>query len=257
MKNFKYKAFLLDNDGVICDSNKLHWAGYRDIIKKYYPDIDYTMEEHNTLLGINTYDTFVNILKNHGYEESVTKEKTIEKIKLMEEEKKALFVKQCEQTTPEVLFDGMAKFLRSAYEQGIVLVACSSSSTAGIMLENANVRKYFSYVVNPKSLKDCLTEESKKQGKMPGKPAPDIFEVGFIRASEFLQGLTKDQVLGFEDATNGVASIKGAGIDALYVGNPDSPANKKAFEEKYKLFPDFVVNHSSEITLNKLVELTN
>jgi beta-phosphoglucomutase len=250
-----YKAFLLDNDGVICDSNKYHWEGYRDIIKNYYPEIEYTQEEHNTLLGINTYDTFVAILKNHGYGTQVNNKEIIETIKIMEKTKQEDFQTRCEHSTPEVLFDGMRQFLKSAHEAGIILIVCSSSSSARTMLENAKVIDYINYVVNPKALHDCLTPLSIELGKIPGKPAPDLFETGFIRAAQFLPNLKKEQVLGFEDATNGVAAIKRAGISALYIGDITHPSNKKAFEEQYKVMPDYVVEHSSQITLNKVTQL--
>lgn len=249
----KYKAFLLDNDGVICDSNKYHWEGYRDIIKKYFSNIDYTMEEHNTLLGINTYDTFVRILQNHGYAEEIENLKPT--IKEMESIKVEDFAIRCDKATPEVIFDGMIDFLKESSEAGIKLIVCSSSSTAGLMLERAGAIQYIDYVVNPRNLNDCLTPTSKANGKIPGKPAPDLFEIGFIRASELIEGLQNDEVLGFEDATNGVASIKGAGIKALYIGDINNPSNQHAFEEVYKIQPDYVFEHSSLITLQKIMEL--
>jgi len=252
----KYRAFLLDNDGVICNSNKFHFEGYRDIIKKYYNDIEYTEEEHNTLLGISTYDTFVAILKNHGYENELQKNETIKNITQMEEVKKQDFQTRCENSTPEVLFDGMEEFLKTAHESGIKLVVCSSSSSVRVMLENTKIIKYIDYVVDTaKGSIDCITPNAIKNNKIPGKPAPDLFEIGFLRAKEILKDLKKEEVLGFEDATNGVASIKGAGIDALYIGDIKNPSNEKAFIEKYKVYPDYVLEHSSQVTLNKIKEL--
>lgn len=256
MQTSKIKAFLLDNDGVICDSNRYHWEGYRDIIKQYYPTIDYTMQEHNTLLGINTYDTFVSILTNHGFASTLMQEDTKQLLKKMEHIKVEDFKTRCEHATAEVLFDGMPEFLKEAHEAGIKLIICSSSSTAGLMLKNAGVIQYIDYVVNPRDQIDCITPNAKAAGKIPGKPAPDLFEIGFLRACELVPNLQKHEVLGFEDATNGVAAIKGAGIRALYVGDPLEPNNQQAFKQKYNTWPDYVVAHSSEITLNKVNQLT-
>lgn len=252
----KYKAFLLDNDGVICNSNLFHYEGYRDIIKEFYPDINYTYEEHATLLGVSTQDTFVAMLKNHGYEKELNKEETLANIAKMEEIKKQDFQTRCENSTPEVLFPGMEAFLIEAHKKGIKLIVCSSSSSVRVMLENTGVIKYMDYVVNTnKGSIDCITPNAIKNNKIPGKPAPDLFEIGFIRASEIIPGLKKEEVLGFEDATNGVASIKGAGMDAFYIGDINHPSNKKAFEEKYRLQPNYVVGHSSEVSLSKIEEL--
>lgn len=247
----KYKAFLLDNDGVLCNSNVYHFEGYRDIVKNYFPSIDYTYQEHSTLLGISTHDTFVSILKNHGFEN--INNDLLEKIKIMEDIKKNDFQERCERSTPEVLFDGIEEFLKEAKNKGIILVVCSSSSSARVMLENAKVIKYIDYVVNTaEGSIDCITEQSIKNNKIPGKPAPDLFEIGYIRAKEILPGLKKSEVLGFEDATNGVAAIKGAKIDALYIGDIKNKSNLVAFKEKYNTFPDYIVNNSSELNLSKI-----
>ncbi|MDD4350577.1 MAG: hypothetical protein PHP83_00085 [Clostridia bacterium] len=81
----KYKVFLLDNDGVLANSNIFHYEGYRDIIKKNFQDIDYTYEEHSTLLGVSTHDTFVAILKNHGYDNKIETNEIKKIISKMEE----------------------------------------------------------------------------------------------------------------------------------------------------------------------------
>ncbi len=152
----------------------------------------------------------------------------------------------------------MKEVLKAAYEAGLINIITSSSSSARVMLERAGAIKYIHYVVDTaRGSVDCITETAIKNNKIPGKPAPDLFEIGFMRASEILPGLKKEEVLGFEDATNGVAAIKGAGIDALYIGDVNHPSNKEACEKKFKVQPDYIVEHSSQITLKKLEELIN
>ncbi|MGD9901584.1 MAG: HAD family hydrolase [Spirochaetales bacterium] len=251
----KYRVFLLDNDGVLANSNVFHYEGYRDIGKENFPDIDYTYDEHMTLLGVSTHDTFVAMLKNHGYGDRLQETAIKEIVAKMEEEKKQDFQTRCENSTPEVLFPGIKEFIISAKKAGIILIVCSSSSSVGVMIKNTELLPYIDYVVDTsKGSVDCITPAAIKNGKIPGKPEPDLFLVGFMRGKEILPDLKKEEVLGFEDATNGVAAIKRAGIDALYIGDVNHPSNKKAFKE-FNVEPNYVVSHSSELTLAKVSEL--
>jgi beta-phosphoglucomutase len=250
----KFKAFLLDNDGVLCDTNKFHWAGYREVLAEFFPDLgEYTWAEHLTLLGVNTSDTFKSVLKTRGVPESRVDE--------MCERKRADYETRCANANAEILFNGIRTFLADSRAAGVKLIVCSSSTGAAFLLEKAGVRDLIHYIVNPADPTDCLTPASRKIGKIPGKPAPDLFEVGFLRAAEMLPGLTKDQVLGFEDATGGVAAIKRAGIRAVYfpaAGVSDaqkpatiSPVEQKAFDG-FGVYPDYIFGRPSDLTFERV-----
>lgn len=164
---------------------------------------------------------------------------------------------RCQNSTPEVLFHGIKEFIIEAKNAGIKLIVCSSSSSVKVMQKNTGLLPYMDYIVDTsKGSIDCITPNAIKNNKIPGKPAPDLFEVGFMRAKELLPNLKKEEVLGFEDATNGIAAIKGAGIDALYIGDINHPSNITAFKN-FNVHPDYVIEHSSQLTLSKINQLIN
>lgn len=189
------KGLLFDLDGVVTDSAAYHLAAWNALAKQL--GITLPAEANDALRGRSRMDSLNVIL---AYGDQVDKYTTAEK-EAFATQKNDLYRHMIQKMTPADILPGIPKLLADAKAQGLKMTIASASKNAPTILDQLGLTDQFDGIVDPATLHR-------------GKPDPEIFQ----RAAE-LVNLGPTEVIGFEDASAGVAAIKAAGMFAVGIGD--------------------------------------
>ncbi len=213
----KYDLFLFDFDGLLVNTENLHFAAYREMCKRRGYNLDWSLSEffeaaHFSATGLKEgiYRKFPELFKKEPSWDVLYAEK-----------------KACYQ---ELLEKG-ALFLLPGVEE--VLIALEKAGKRRCVVTNS-----------PKIQVDLIKEKLPLLKTIPmwftretyqnPKPHPE----GYLTAIKQL-GQPGDNVIGFEDSTRGLQALRGAGVQAaLLICPPDHPQMKEGFFEGI-YFPSF------------------
>ncbi len=214
------EAFIFDMDGVIIDSEPLHFDVDRQVLEYYGHSI--TQEQLEGYVGM-TNPEFWSILRGE-YGMSQTVEEIIEYqlgIKLG--------VLHAAQMEP---IPGIRELLAELRRGGIPRAIASSSPRVFIeaVLDKFGLRGEFDFVVS--------SEEVPR-----GKPSPDVY----LRAAELLSADPARCVV-LEDARHGIAAAKAAGMACIGYVNPNS-GNQDLTQA------DLIVDEIGHIRLDDLAQV--
>jgi HAD superfamily hydrolase (TIGR01509 family) len=175
-------GFLFDNDGVLIDSQKLHWLSWQHLMQQ---EKSVVMDEKTFLSGFGKRNDL--ILK-----ELVPEKTEAERTKLAET-KEELFRKEARERIQ--LLDGMERFLKTLKEKKIPRIIASSTPIANLkmFLSSTVLGNYFDAFVSAEEVAH-------------GKPFPDVF----IEAAKRIN-LPTSSCIVIEDAPVGVKAGKDAG----------------------------------------------
>lgn len=214
------KGFVFDLDGVLADTAKYHYIAWKQLAAEIGITIDVVFNEQ--LKGISRQESLERILDYGGKRGDFSKEALAE----LAEKKNQHYVELLEELSPEDALTGVREFLAEAREHNIPCTVASASKNAPFILDKLALSDYFVGIVDPASL-------------TKGKPDPEIF----VKAAE-LMALQPSEVVGFEDAQAGIDGIKGCGMYAVGIGEPEQLNGA-----------DRVINDLSEITIEELINL--
>jgi beta-phosphoglucomutase family hydrolase len=211
-----YKAVIFDMDGVLIDSQPLHYAADVAVLRNagYMATTECVAECAGmaTLERFRKYRTRFNLTFN--MKEILDEQKQI----LMRNFEKALNSKRL------TAIDGIPELLAYIGDKHIKIALASSSSNALIELVvgKTGIRHYFSVMVSGEDVR-------------VSKPAPDVF----IFAAEKL-GISPKHCLVIEDSANGIRAAKNAGMRCVAYLNPTSKGQDTSFA-------DFTVKRFDEV----------
>lgn len=179
----KKKLFIFDFDGVLVDTSPAHEKAFHssfDTLKDIFNYQDYS--------GMKTEDAFAKFLSNKNLIEELTRKKR---------EKLNSLISQIQP------FPHAEELLRLLKNRGIQIVLATSGSRTRTeaILKNLSWDKYFDFVF---TCEDVLN----------AKPSPDIFNLALEKTLR-----NKDEALVVEDAENGAAAAKTAGICVVGVNS--------------------------------------
>lgn len=184
----EYRGYIFDLDGVLIDSSKIHYDGWKKILSNFNEDLD--------------YETFLK--KCFGKRGPETLEIIFGKGKFSHEEAARIshevdsnFVKTVAEVG--VPIKGALEFVRSLKESGekVALATSAPRQNVDAFLEAFSLRGVFDAEV-------CGDDVSK------GKPNPEVF----LKAASRLNEDPKDCVV-FEDSLPGVTGAKAAGATCV------------------------------------------
>lgn len=180
------KAIVFDFDGVLADSEPLHFRAYQEVLAPLGAKL--TREEYyGQLLGYNDEDCFRLIAQSRGWEADDTR------IAALIAEKGRVFEQAI--LDSDTLYTGAAdcvERMAAGYPLGIASGALKHEIL--LTLERARLDRYFLFIVG--------------SGDTPnGKPAPDPY----IRAAE-KHGFPPAECLAIEDSRWGLESARTAGL---------------------------------------------
>lgn len=189
------KCIFFDMDGVIVNSEPMHFEVWKQVFAEYGLDVEYDV--YKGCIGSNA--NFLLKLIYDGYGKDLRGETEIHK---RFAETKSVYMKEhgLEETT------GVKEAVRSLKEKGYRLAVVSSSP-----------QDYIENVIKSVGLSDCFEKLFSGDKIKNPKPAPDVY----LAAAEAL-GVTPEECAVVEDSHNGSKAAKAAGMTCYGYYNPDS-----------------------------------
>lgn len=212
------KAIIFDMDGVIINSEPLHFKIEKELLEKLGGNI--SDEELQSFAGTTDYNMWSKFKEMFKLKPSVEE---------LIEAKKERFMKRIDEVE---LVDNFMDFMLSAYEEGYILAIASSNNRriVNAVVEKFQLGKYMKFIISG--------EEVNK-----GKPDPEIF----LTAAKKIN-VDPSNCIVIEDATNGVKAAKAAGMNCIALKNLDS-GNQDLSEA------DLIIEDFKELNLDILENL--
>lgn len=189
------KYILFDMDGVLVNTEPLHYEIWKQIMKENGVDIDY--ETYKPCIG-STRAFLYDLMKNE-YGIDMKKNENIPK--RFSEIKKERITRD---GVPEI--KGVRETVRYLYEKGYHLAVASSSP-----------QKFIDYHISELGLTECFEILFSAEKVKKSKPAPDVF----LAVADKL-GAKTNECLVIEDSYNGSRAAKAAEMTCYGFKNPDS-----------------------------------
>jgi HAD superfamily hydrolase (TIGR01509 family) len=187
----RFEAIVFDMDGVLLDSEPLHYAALRSVLGA--EGVTYSSTENEEFIGSTVEHLFSTLMRRYTLRRSMP-----EYIDLYDAAVLNVLA------TPRAPAAGVQELLTAADKLGVRLALASSSRRAWIdaTLRAIGLPTTFEVIVSG----DDVTR---------GKPDPEIY----LQAAARL-GLKADRCLAIEDAPNGVLSARRAGMPVIGVRTP-------------------------------------
>jgi beta-phosphoglucomutase len=229
------RAVILDFDGVITDSEILHFRSLNKVLARF--GFKMTKKDYyQYYLGLSDLDFFKE-LQRKGKLRFDNRQ-----MQQVLEEKKQLYEKLA--VTEGRIIEGVREFLEMLSQNNISMAICSGAllSEINLILEGAQLRHFFDCVVSAEQIKK-------------GKPAPDgllltLQKLNCRKAScgeKNENPITASQCIVIEDSHWGLEAAKAAGMHPVAVTNSYTAEQLTPAEK--------VVDRLSELSMNDLQQL--
>lgn len=194
MESAMIRAVIFDMDGVLIDSQPMHYLGDQRTLAAY--GVDASVSEMEAYAGTT-----------NKYRFSLFKEKyhLSEDIDAMIAKRESIMI-DIVMSSDAVPVKGIAALLRDIRKHGLKTAVASSSSYPFIyaVLRKLDIEKYFDLIFSGESVPN-------------GKPAPDVFLEACKKLNE-----QPDTCIVVEDSSNGVLAARRAGMTCIGYQNPTS-----------------------------------
>ncbi len=192
------KAFIFDMDGVIIDSEPLHFLSDKMVMKDF--GIDISHEELNEFVGMTNPVMWAVLIKRYNLATSV------DEILITQHN----FKKELLEAGEYCAINGIPELLKElrAREFKVGLASSSSRQFIELVLKKLGIFQYFDVVISGEEV-------------LNSKPAPDIF----LEAAAALE-VNPLECIVLEDSGHGVTAAKAAGMKCIAFRNPNSGNQK-------------------------------
>ena len=187
----KYSAFIFDFDGVVMDTERLHFKAWNKGFSLLGDNL--TEEEYLPLKSTGRKHIVNTFAEKIGREIS---EQEAEKICKVKDD---CFKELCKNIDKSLLIKGVEDFLIKLKNENKKIAVASSASTTTELLKKAGLTKYFDVVADGNL-------------GLPKKPDPAVF----LKAASLLGAKTED-CLVFEDSPAGLKACENAKMDFVAV----------------------------------------
>lgn len=223
------QAVIFDFDGVICDSEFLHYQALNAVFNRF--GVDIPKEVHwEKYLGYSDLENIqaVNRDYNMGLDDAAVAEQIAEKKVIFDELAK----------NAAVIIDGVSEFIQMLINHNIPRAICSGAlrSDIDLMLSGASFADAFEVIVSADDVKH-------------GKPDPEGYQMALQRLNAQNNTSVKPaECIVIEDSHWGLEAAAAAGMNPIAVTNTYS---SDALNHKAKK----IVNKLNELTMNDLEAL--
>jgi HAD superfamily hydrolase (TIGR01509 family) len=191
------KAILFDFDGVLADTEPLHFRMFQRVLQDEGLDLS-ERDYYQKYVGFDDKGCFYAILTEHG------RPAPPGAIQQFVERKAALMLGHL--TTTRVVYPGVAEFVKDiAGRYRLAIVSGALRQEIELILNTAGMRDHFEHITAAEDVQD-------------GKPAPE----GYLHALKSLNGrapLLATECLVIEDTFFGIQAAHAAGMRCLAVSN--------------------------------------
>jgi HAD superfamily hydrolase (TIGR01509 family) len=212
---------IFDMDGVIVDTEPLHYHAYHQHFK--HLNIEVPHEMYAGFTGLSTKNTYQKLKENFNLEHEV---------EALIQSKRDFFNGLFDTKEDLELLPGVFDLIKDLHSNGLQLVLASSASNITIkkVFDRFNLHQYFTHKVSGEDFPQS-------------KPHPAIF----LKASE-LSGTPVTECIVIEDSTNGIKAANAAGIFVVgYKSENTAPQELSAANK--------VISHFSELNAEIVREL--
>lgn len=222
------RAVIFDFDGVITDSEILHFRAFNEVLSQY--GIEITLKDYyKDYLGLTDLD-LLNLLVNKGLLE--LDEGGVENLA---EQKKQVFEKMAK--TEGRIIEGVGDLLRMLKQNDVPMAICSGALLAEIelILGETQLRPFFEVIVSAEYVRK-------------GKPNPEGFVLTLQKLNKKRQdAIEPSQCIVIEDSRWGLEAARAAGMHTIAITN-SYDAEQLAMAEK-------VITHLKQLSISDLQEL--
>lgn len=222
------RAVIFDFDGVITDSEILHFRAFSQVLGRYGLEIT-VRDYYKDYLGLNDRDLFT-LLADAG--QLQLGGKTVEDLI----EQKSLIFEELAKTEGRII-EGVRDFLEMLRQNNVTIAICSGALLPEIelILEDARLRAFFKVIVSAEQVKR-------------GKPDPEGFLLALKKLNEKrLEAILANQCVVIEDSHWGLEAAIAAVMHTIAVTN-SYDAEQLAIAEK-------IVSHFNQLSIDDLQEL--
>lgn len=196
----KYKAVIFDLDGVICQTDELHYLAWKALADRL--NIYFDHEINNRMRGMSRMACVDIILERADREYSALEKEAFAA------EKNAIYADSLRKVGEKDVSDDVRETLKELKAKGVSLGIASSSKNAPEILERIGLEDTFDAIADGH---DLIPADDSPE---PGLKAADRLEELFLKAAEKL-GLQPGECLVAEDAVSGIdAGIAGGFVTA-------------------------------------------
>lgn len=193
------KAVIFDFDGVIVDTEPLHYAAFQRLLEPR--GLGFSWEQYvEVYMGFDDRDAFVEAFKSQGGISSTALQDLID-------QKANLF--------QEIIRDGI-----TAYPGVVGLIQKIRDSRTPLAISSGALRSDIEPILETLGIVDCFDIIVTAEDVTRSKPDPESYKLAHAKLNTFHSlNLPADQVLAIEDTPAGIAAAKGAGLQVLAVTN--------------------------------------
>jgi HAD superfamily hydrolase (TIGR01509 family) len=179
------KTVIFDMDGVIIDSEPVHYYAYQQHFR-----------ELNIVVSPEMYASFTGNSTKNIYEKLKLNFNIVEDVTTLVSRKRNLFNDAFDKKDDLFLLEGVEDLIKDLFNNGMQLVLASSSANVTIerVFNRFDLNKYFTFKVSGEDFPQS-------------KPHPAIF----LKAAELAQTAVENCIV-IEDSTNGIKAANAAGI---------------------------------------------
>jgi beta-phosphoglucomutase len=216
----KLKAAIFDLDGVLADTAKYHYLAWKSVASRL--GFQFTPKDGERTKGVSRKESLKVVLEVGGLLGKLSEEE----MAAIEMEKNSLYVGSISKIDRSELLPGTEGLLNELRRRGVAIALGSASKNSRAILDAMGIAPLF----------DAIVDGTKV---MRAKPDPEVF----LRCAEEL--LVPPALCAvFEDAFQGVAAAKAAGMFAVGVGARENLPNA-----------DMTIGDLSEFDANTLFEV--
>lgn len=195
------KAVIFDFDGVIVDTEPLHYKSFQEILEPV--GLGYSWEDYVAVfMGFDDRDAFQEAYKRQG------KTLSVSELELLINRKAEIFQKVINDGV--TAYPGVVELINHLHQNRIPLAICSGALRSDIMpiLAQLGITDRFSHIVTAEDVPHS-------------KPDPACYKQAYEKLSNTFPELTsnKGRCVAIEDTPAGIASAKGANLEVIAVTN--------------------------------------
>jgi beta-phosphoglucomutase len=187
-------AAIFDLDGVIVDTAKYHYQGWKRLANEN--GFDFTIADNERLKGVSRMRSLEILLELGGLHPSEAEKEA------MAARKNGWYVEYLQKMDASEILPGSVEYLCYLHRQGVKTALGSASKNARLILDRLDITGLFDSIIDGTKVRQT-------------KPDPEVF----LLAAEELGIAPRDCVV-FEDAEAGIEAARRAGMGSVGVGCP-------------------------------------